>query len=285
MSKGWAAVPSSRCVDIVTNDGLRGAVHADVKHRDLQCALKPNFRLGLPSHRSGVFPVELPFSSSITLSQVESGRCGEASCVAPPGRAGHARPRCGRAAGNRDDAMADTQTFTTTEVDEPLADLAPAIHLDHCVIHVSDWERSTAFYRDVLGAEVIARGKGFAYRFGGVQLNVHGPGLSPTPLAERPVMPGGSDLCFRWSGSIDDALTHLAAEGRPRRTRSCRAQWRRRYGDQRLFSRPRWFVDGIHHLSDGLTVPPQLRRSASCWFVCSRRRASSRITAMLICGN
>jgi len=30
--------------------------------------------------------------------------------------------------------------------------------LDHCVIHVSDWERSNAFYRDVLGAELIDRG-------------------------------------------------------------------------------------------------------------------------------
>jgi catechol 2,3-dioxygenase-like lactoylglutathione lyase family enzyme len=24
--------------------------------------------------------------------------------------------------------------------------------LDHCVIHVSDWKRSNAFYRDVMGA-------------------------------------------------------------------------------------------------------------------------------------
>ena len=27
--------------------------------------------------------------------------------------------------------------------------------LDHCVIHVSDWERSNAFYRDVMGAELV----------------------------------------------------------------------------------------------------------------------------------
>jgi catechol 2,3-dioxygenase-like lactoylglutathione lyase family enzyme len=30
------------------------------------------------------------------------------------------------------------------------------IRLDHVVIHVSDWERSNAFYRDVLGAELIS---------------------------------------------------------------------------------------------------------------------------------
>ena len=28
------------------------------------------------------------------------------------------------------------------------------VKLDHCVIHVSDWERSNAFYRDVMGAVV-----------------------------------------------------------------------------------------------------------------------------------
>ena len=34
------------------------------------------------------------------------------------------------------------------------------ITFDHCVIHVSDWERSIAFYRDVLGAEVVPYGLG-----------------------------------------------------------------------------------------------------------------------------
>ncbi|GJE18811.1 VOC family protein [Methylobacterium marchantiae] len=111
--------------------------------------------------------------------------------------------------------MADTQTLTVSDIEESLAALGPAIHLDHCVIHVSDWARSTAFYRDVMGAEIVPNGKGFVYRFGGVQLNVHGPGLSPKPLAEHPVMPGGSDLCFRWSGPIEGAIAHLAANGVP----------------------------------------------------------------------
>jgi catechol 2,3-dioxygenase-like lactoylglutathione lyase family enzyme len=31
--------------------------------------------------------------------------------------------------------------------------MTPDVRLDHCVVHVSDWERSNAFYRDVLGAE------------------------------------------------------------------------------------------------------------------------------------
>lgn len=83
------------------------------------------------------------------------------------------------------------------------------IKFDHCVIHVSDWERSNAFYRDVLGAEIIPRGGGFMYRFGEVQLNLHGPRLSPTPVARVPVQPGNSDLCFEWAGPIGEAIQHL----------------------------------------------------------------------------
>ena len=36
------------------------------------------------------------------------------------------------------------------------------IKLDHCVIHVSDWERSNNFYARIFGMEVIKRGKGYA---------------------------------------------------------------------------------------------------------------------------
>lgn len=86
------------------------------------------------------------------------------------------------------------------------------IKFDHCVIHVSNWERSNAFYKDVLGAEVIPRGQGFMYRFGEVQLNLHGPGLSPTPVARLPVQPGNSDLCLEWVGPIGEAIQHLLAQ-------------------------------------------------------------------------
>lgn len=88
------------------------------------------------------------------------------------------------------------------------------IRVDHCVIHVSDRTRSNAFYRDVVGAELIGDADGIAqYRFGHQQLNVPGPGLDPSPLARLPVQPGGSDLCFVWSGPIDQALDHLGSRG------------------------------------------------------------------------
>ena len=71
-------------------------------------------------------------------------------------------------------------------------DMNLPVAFDHCVVHVSNWERSNRFYREVLGAEVIDRGERFAYRFGETQLNLHGPGLKAEPLARVPVPPGGA---------------------------------------------------------------------------------------------
>jgi catechol 2,3-dioxygenase-like lactoylglutathione lyase family enzyme len=86
--------------------------------------------------------------------------------------------------------------------------------LDHCVIAVSDWERSNRFYRDVLGAELIEMDKGrWAYRFGEQQLNVHGPGSEPHPRAADPVRPGNSDLCLVWAGPVEAAVEHLSTNG------------------------------------------------------------------------
>jgi catechol 2,3-dioxygenase-like lactoylglutathione lyase family enzyme len=92
---------------------------------------------------------------------------------------------------------------------------APPLKLDHCVLHVSDWGRSNAFYHDVLGAEVVPSGAGWVYRFGDWQLNLHGPGVGPDPVARIPVLPGGSDLCFEWPGPIGDAIAHLDQQNVP----------------------------------------------------------------------
>ena len=87
----------------------------------------------------------------------------------------------------------------------------PLLDLDHTVVTVTDWDRSNAFYRDVLGAQVVPRGPVFAYRFGDRQLNVHGPGFDAYPVPRVPTPPGGSDICFVWDGPIADAVAHLAA--------------------------------------------------------------------------
>jgi catechol 2,3-dioxygenase-like lactoylglutathione lyase family enzyme len=91
----------------------------------------------------------------------------------------------------------------------------PPPQLDHCVIHVTDWERSNTFYHQVLGAEIVPAGAGWVYRFGEIQLNVHGPGVEAHPVARMPVPPGGSDLCFVWSGPVAAAETHLTRLGVP----------------------------------------------------------------------
>ena len=87
--------------------------------------------------------------------------------------------------------------------------------LDHCVITVSDWTRSNRFYQSVLGAELIPLGRGWAYRIGQEQLNLHGPGVPGDPNARLPVPAGGSDLCFEWPGPIEEAAAHLKAQHVP----------------------------------------------------------------------
>ena len=89
----------------------------------------------------------------------------------------------------------------------------PPTTLDHCVIHVSEWARSNKFYTEVIGAELVQRPAGWAYRLGDKQLNVHGPGVTPAEVARTPVLPGNSDLCFEWSGPIEDAIAHLKTHG------------------------------------------------------------------------
>jgi catechol 2,3-dioxygenase-like lactoylglutathione lyase family enzyme len=88
-----------------------------------------------------------------------------------------------------------------------------SVRLDHVVIAVGEFERSNAFYRDVLGAEIVEMDGRIAYRIEEQQLNVHGPGTRPAMVARVPVGPGNSDLCFEWDGAIEGALEHLRTHG------------------------------------------------------------------------
>ena len=91
--------------------------------------------------------------------------------------------------------------------------IVPNMQLDHVVICVSDLTRSNAFYRDVIGAEVITSDGRVFYRFGRQQLNVHGPGIHAALVARVPVAAGNSDLCFEWPAPIESAIAHLRARG------------------------------------------------------------------------
>jgi catechol 2,3-dioxygenase-like lactoylglutathione lyase family enzyme len=92
-----------------------------------------------------------------------------------------------------------------------------AIRIDHVVIAVSDWERSNAFYRDVCGAELVRIDDPppvrWRYRFGDVALNVHGPGMDPSPVAAIPAGPGMADVCLVWPGPPEEAIAHLERQG------------------------------------------------------------------------
>jgi catechol 2,3-dioxygenase-like lactoylglutathione lyase family enzyme len=102
------------------------------------------------------------------------------------------------------------------------------IELDHCVIHVSDWEQSNAFYRDVLGVELIDRGGGtWAYRLGGHSLaGPDRPGRRPPgrprvdieegPVARNGARPGGQSVYFRDpDGSLLELITADSKPSRP----------------------------------------------------------------------
>jgi catechol 2,3-dioxygenase-like lactoylglutathione lyase family enzyme len=108
-----------------------------------------------------------------------------------------------------------------------LTNYSAGVHarFDHCVIAVSDWERSNAFYRDVLAAELVPREQGWAYRFGEQQLKVHGPGISAGPVA----CPGAT----RKQRSV-------LRMGRSDRAGNCssRGEWRSRRRDQSSATAP-----------------------------------------------
>ncbi len=87
---------------------------------------------------------------------------------------------------------------------------------DHVAITVADVAVSAAFYRDVLGAEVLYLDRFESGEFpiaslviGANRINLH-PGPPRTDLVAAHPTPGAADLCFRWDGPIE------AAAGRPR---------------------------------------------------------------------
>jgi hypothetical protein len=86
----------------------------------------------------------------------------------------------------------------------------PKPKLDHCVIDVSDWTLSTAFYRRLTGASLIRRGNIWIYRLGDMQLNCHRAGPDPVPMAQLPIGPGTSDLRFEWPEHVAQAGIGLA---------------------------------------------------------------------------
>lgn len=85
--------------------------------------------------------------------------------------------------------------------------------LDHLVLTVADVEATCAFYRRVLGMEIVTFAGGRrALAFGRQKINLHLHGREFEPKADRPT-PGSGDLCFLASTPIGEVVAHLTAEG------------------------------------------------------------------------
>ncbi len=91
--------------------------------------------------------------------------------------------------------------------------------IDHVAITVADVDATHAFYARLFGAEVIRNheidGRLIvrAIRIGGaVQLSVHQLGNGVDLVAARPT-PGSVDICFRYSGRIEQASALLQSHG------------------------------------------------------------------------
>ena len=92
-------------------------------------------------------------------------------------------------------------------------------HIDHVAITVADIATTLAFYRDVLGAEVLyedlwREGKipVVLLQLGGSRLSVHAASAPAKPHARAPT-PGSGDLCFRWDAPIAAAIELLERHG------------------------------------------------------------------------
>lgn len=85
--------------------------------------------------------------------------------------------------------------------------------LDHLVLTVKDINSTAAFYRRVLGMEVVSFGDGrTALAFGAQKINLHAQGQEFEPNAGQPT-PGAADLCFLTSVPLPEVVSHLGACG------------------------------------------------------------------------
>ncbi len=81
--------------------------------------------------------------------------------------------------------------------------------IDHLVLTVADIDRTCAFYRDILGSEVVTFGNGRkALKFGHQKFNLHQAGHEFEPKALRPT-PGSADLCLIAETPVDKIISAL----------------------------------------------------------------------------
>lgn len=83
--------------------------------------------------------------------------------------------------------------------------------LDHLVLTVRDVSTTCAFYKRVLGMEIVTFGSDrYALQFGQQKINLHQAGKEFEPKAARPT-PGSADLCFITSVPLTQVIAHIQA--------------------------------------------------------------------------
>lgn len=89
--------------------------------------------------------------------------------------------------------------------------------LDHLVLTVRDIPASCAFYREVLGMDVVTfrpvdGAERTALAFGCQKINLHQAGAEFEPKADKP-RPGSADLCFLSETPVAEWVAHFGAQG------------------------------------------------------------------------
>ncbi|WP_434622663.1 VOC family protein [Azospirillum sp. B2RO_4] len=85
--------------------------------------------------------------------------------------------------------------------------------IDHVVLTVASIEATCAFYRDVLGMEVVTFAGGRrALSFGAQKINLHEVGREFEPKAARPTA-GSGDFCLIADTPLEEVIAHLQAKG------------------------------------------------------------------------
>jgi catechol 2,3-dioxygenase-like lactoylglutathione lyase family enzyme len=95
----------------------------------------------------------------------------------------------------------------------------PVAGFDHVAITVADVDATIDFYRRVLGAELLHEDLWRSGKMpvalvaiGANRLSLHPAAAPARPHALAPT-PGSADLCFRWEGTIAQAVAQLEACG------------------------------------------------------------------------
>ena len=85
--------------------------------------------------------------------------------------------------------------------------------IDHFVLTVASIEATCAFYRDVLGMEVVTFAGGrHALSFGTQKINLHEVGREFEPKSARPTA-GSGDFCLIADTPLEQVIAELQARG------------------------------------------------------------------------